>query len=296
MLTIDTREAKLIDLIKADGNFKIPYEIKNLQIGDIILKPANNPTKSLIIERKCIPDLLSSIKDGRYKEQKLRLQAEVARNSETIICYLIEGSTQTDFRYPADRVVFNGAMVSSIFRDKIPLIRTGNLKETLEMICRLYDRMVKDIKDFFPPITNSINNSNTNLNTNTTTVPEGIDNDNTVEIQVQSQTQTVIGSGTYLDSIKKCKKENLNPKLWNQIALSSIPGVSTNIAQKITEVYPTIKQLIDAYDACDNVEARIKIISEIILTDNGKVKRRIGNVVAKRIMEYLYLDNIGNTE
>ena len=291
MLTIDTREAKLIDLIKADANFKIPYEIKNLQIGDIILTPANNPTKSLIIERKCIPDLLASIKDGRYKEQKLRLQAEVARNSETIICYLIEGSTQTDFRYPADKVVFNGAMVSSIFRDKIPLIRTGNLKETLEMICRLYERMVKDIKDFFPPIRNSIDlntNSNSNIDNGVNANPES----NANEVQSQTGGSTV----SYLDSIKKCKKENLNPKLWNQIALSSIPGVSTNIAQKITEVYPTIRQLIDAYEACDNEEARVKIISEIILTDNGKVKRRIGNVVAKRIMEYLYLDNISNTE
>ena len=273
MLTIDTREAKLIELIKANPEFKIPYEIKNLQIGDIILTPANNFTKSLIIERKCISDLLASIKDGRYKEQKLRLQAEVARNSETIICYLIEGSTQTDFRYPADKVVFNGAMVSSIFRDKIPLIRTGNLKETLEMICRLYDRMVKDIKDFFPPNTNPEDNTNTTLNTNPIEVQNGA------------------GSTSYLDSIKKCKKENLNPKIWNQIALSSIPGVSTNIAQKITEVYPTIRKLIDAYEECDDEDSRIKIISEIILTDNGKVKRRIGNVVAKRIMEYLYVDN-----
>ena len=284
MLTIDTREAKLIELIKANPEFKIPYEIKNLQIGDIILTPANNPTKSLIIERKCIPDLLASIKDGRYKEQKLRLQAEVARNCETLICYLIEGSTHTDFRYPADKVVFNGAMVSSIFRDKIPLIRTSSLKETLEMICRLYERMVKDIKDFFPPITNLNINTNTTL---TTLTPEGNSNlngDNSNQVQNTSGA----GSVSYLDSIKKCKKENLNPKLWNQIALSSIPGVSTNIAQKITEVYPSIKLLIDAYESCEDEEARIKIISEIILTDNGKVKRRIGNVVAKRIMEYLY--------
>lgn len=35
----------------------------------------------------------------------------------------------------------------------------------------------------------------------------------------------------------------------------------------------------------------IKLISEIVLTDNGKTKRRIGNVVSQRVMEYLYLDS-----
>lgn len=279
MIIIDTREAKLIELIKSFPEFKHPYEIKNLQIGDIIISPPNNPNKTLIIERKCITDLIASIKDGRYKEQKLRLTAEIAKSNETIICYLIEGSTLTDFRYPADKVMFNGAIISSIFRDKIPLIRTANLKETLDIVLRLYDRMIKDIRDFFP--INVINSSGNDINNN----PE-------IEIEIQQLPQN--SSGTYLESIKKCKKDNLNPKIWNQIALASIPGVSTNIAQKITDIFPTIKLLLEEYNKCDNDEARIKLISEIILTDNGKVKRRIGNVVSNRIFEYLYKNNTTN--
>ena len=35
-------------------------------------------------------------------------------------------------------------------------------------------------------------------------------------------------------------------------------------------------------------EKRILLISEIILIDNGKTKRRIGEVISKRILEYLY--------
>ena len=290
MLIIDNREGKLIDLIKSTPSFTIPYEIKSLQIGDIIISSDTYPDKSIIIERKCVPDMLASIKDGRYKEQKLRLQAEKHQsNGNKTICYLIEGSCQ-DVRYPTEKKVFHGSLVSSIFRDEIPLIRTSNLNETLDIIIRIYERINKDITDFFRikqniPIINTIpilpveNQSNSEENSVTELQIDNQQIDNSIVNNIDN---------SYLNSVKKCKKENLTPKLWNQISLTNIPGVSTNIATKISEVYPTIKQLFKAYDNCDTDEKRILLISEIILIDNGKTKRRIGEVVSKRILEYLY--------
>ena len=85
-----------------------------MQIGDIIISSDTHPDKSIIIERKCVPDMLSSIKDGRYKEQKLRLQAEKHQsNGNKIICYLIEGSCQ-DVRYPNEKKVFHGSFLSLV--------------------------------------------------------------------------------------------------------------------------------------------------------------------------------------
>lgn len=305
MLIIDNREGKLIELIKSTPTFTIPYELKSLQIGDIIISNDKYPDKTIIIERKCIQDMLSSIKDGRYKEQKIRLQSEKSKsNGKTIICYLIEGSTQ-DARYPAEKKVFHGSLVSSIFRDEIPIIRSMSLVETLDIITRIYERINKDITDFFKPI--SISNtisiktpieSNITLEQNINQVGESNSNPETnletnletnAEINLEINAESNINN-SYLNSIKKCKKENLTPKLWNQISLTNIPGVSTNIATKITEIYSTLKQLFNAYDTCETDESRIKLISEIILTDNGKTKRRIGEVVSKRILEYLYKD------
>ena len=153
MLIIDNREGKLIELIKSKptDTFKIPYELKSLQIGDIVISSPLNPDKTLIIERKCMTDMIASIKDGRYKEQKVRLLAEAVNNPNTKICYLIEGNMQ-DLRFPTEKTVFYGSIVSSIFRDEIPLIRTGNLHETLDIIIRIHERMSKDITDFFKPI------------------------------------------------------------------------------------------------------------------------------------------------
>jgi crossover junction endonuclease MUS81 len=295
MLIIDNREGKLIELIKSTPSFTIPYELKSLQIGDIIISNDKYPDKSIIIERKCVPDMLASIKDGRYKEQKVRLQAEKCNsNGNKLICYLIEGSSQ-DVRYPQEKKVFHGSLVSSIFRDEIPLIRTISLIETLEIINRIHDRMEKDMNDFFKPIIIS------NTNESNTNVPNNIPN-NEMQSEISIEEITIQTGGndanttnvanatnsSYLNSIKKCKKENLTPKLWNQISLTNIPGVSTNIATKISEIYPSLKKLFQEYDKCETDESRIKIISEIILTDNGKTKRRIGEVVSKRILEYLY--------
>ena len=49
MLIIDTREGKLIELIKKTPSMNIPYEIKNLQIGDIIISSSKFPEKSLYL-------------------------------------------------------------------------------------------------------------------------------------------------------------------------------------------------------------------------------------------------------
>ena len=292
MFIIDNREGKLIELIRNTPSFTIPYELKNLQIGDIVISSNIYPNKSIIIERKCVPDMLASIKDGRYKEQKIRLQSEKSKsNGNIIFCYIIEGNIN-DVRFPKEKKVFHGSLVSSIFRDNIPLIRTSNLIETLDMIIRIHDRMDKDISDFFRPnqyqnikpiITTEIQISYEAPNINELK----LDNLELNNLQINSNNIDIDNS--YLNSIKKCKKENLTPQLWNQISLTNIPGISTNIATKISEVYPTIRQLLRAYDNCDTDEKRILLISEIILIDNGKTKRRIGEVVSKRVLEYLYI-------
>jgi ERCC4-type nuclease len=79
----------------------LPHTFKNiviksetLPIGDIIIcddKEAKlgEPVEKLIVERKSISDLLSSIKDGRYEEQSYRLNGLNHHNHN--IVYLVEG-------------------------------------------------------------------------------------------------------------------------------------------------------------------------------------------------------------
>ena len=64
----DYREKHINELF---GKKNINYTKINLEIGDF--KICYNETIKTIIERKTINDLVSSIIDGRYKEQSLRL-------------------------------------------------------------------------------------------------------------------------------------------------------------------------------------------------------------------------------
>jgi len=125
-IIIDIRENKLIDLFQKNN---IEFVKKQLEIGDIILE--KNDEINLLIERKTIQDLISSIKDGRYKEQKTRILSKI--NIDNVL-YLIEG--RVDNLKFDEKVVF-GSITNMIFRDNIKLINTGNIKQSYDLILNL---------------------------------------------------------------------------------------------------------------------------------------------------------------
>lgn len=99
VLIVDYRESKLIDALNSINSTHIT---QNLLLGDASLyidppegtslpfvdSPENIP--EIIIERKTVPDMIASIKDGRYMEQKARLNASSVPNHN--ILFIIEGS------------------------------------------------------------------------------------------------------------------------------------------------------------------------------------------------------------
>jgi len=82
-LTIDYREKSLIEHLV---ELKVPHNTQNLEIGDIL---CTYPDFKLCLERKTWSDLWASIKDGRYREQRSRLQ-EWSNNHQKVM-YIIEG-------------------------------------------------------------------------------------------------------------------------------------------------------------------------------------------------------------
>jgi len=294
-LIIDTREIKLIECLR---QISISFEVANLLIGDIILQHTLQMnermiTYEIIIERKCIQDMIASIKDGRYKEQKIRLQAEHIKNNnnnqrQIIIAYILEG-TLADLRLPADKNILLGSIVSSIFRDKIPILRTYSLQETTDLIMRIYERLNKDVKDFF----NISNTHNITLTPITPITDESISNKQQPNLEQpnleQLQNNKINTNSHYLAVIKKNKKDNMTPTMWNINCLCGIPGVSTNIAIKIAEKYPTLKNLLEAYQSCTDLNSRETLLANIFITESDKQRRRLGNVISKRIYEYFQI-------
>ena len=91
LCVIDSRERDLIPIIQ-DKKENIEISIKQLDLGDIIIRSGDEDR--IIIERKTLADLVSSIKDGRYKEQMARLNAYDIPNHN--VYYLIEGKMETN--------------------------------------------------------------------------------------------------------------------------------------------------------------------------------------------------------
>lgn len=429
-LDIDTREHKLKKDISS--RYKdIVFNSLNLDIGDVHIhyKKGSN-TYTFIIERKTISDCLASIKDNRYKEQKLRCKSYVASNSNTKFFYILEGDLYTCTTSIKERQMVHGFIISNNLRDNIQILHTASLSETVDLIARLLERVKKNYKEFFKLSSNldnkhklknntanttnsnldiktdtmSLNTSsniNSNYHTNDTKNPKilvnklgcdntinllnGIANDNNMtleynldksnikliniiaktknqnELFMHSKTSNINSLNTtsttsntnsnidlgvvssikeivlnfnskkysnidnksllddddnilldnedktssntlndvnnifkeldneYLKSrINKKKKDNLTPKLCQQLMLTNIPGISSKYAIAILEHYKTINTLITLIN--DTTKPRTDIIKELtqltLNTASGK-SRKLGPVLSSRLVEYL---------
>jgi len=146
-IVLDNREGQLISLIKSRDLDKysehINIEVEQLDIGDIHVCFDDGPCGTYIIERKTVADLLASVKDGRYREQKTRLLASGHK-----ITYVIEGDDITASRQTRYHDVLTGAYIHSMFRDGINVVFTRNTNETCTFILTLCAKIVDNPQYF----------------------------------------------------------------------------------------------------------------------------------------------------
>ena len=141
IIKIDYREKELyIQCIQLSVNLEdIKIETENLPIGDVIICDNDNNEK-IIIERKSLNDLASSIRDGRYNEQSYRLNDCEIHNHNII--YLIEGLL-VDYKPKITRVEKRSllsSMVTLNYYKGFSVHRTNNIGETAEWIINLSDK------------------------------------------------------------------------------------------------------------------------------------------------------------
>lgn len=247
-MIVDTRERDLIDYLT---KAEVKFTVKQLDIADIIFENKDNNT-NIHIERKTISDLKSSICDGRLREQKARMMNNDSINTE-YITYIIEGKIPV----MSSRVNNNsllGSMINIMFRDDLNIYRTYNLNETGIFLIRLHEKL----------------------------------NDNSLML-----TSTCVSDAThpvknYSNYIKIKKSDNITPKVCYTKYLAIIPRVSHVIAEAIVERYSTLRELIDAFDACEDTNAREKLLVDIKYKGTGEKERRIGPVLAKRIASFIF--------
>lgn len=256
-LKIDNREKDLIQIIETTINSKIEYknkiplEIKQLPLGDIIFTD-DDDNDILIIERKSVNDLASSIKDGRYNEQSIRLSSNKLHNHNII--YLIEGKIQnvnSKYTKITPNILYS-SLCSILYHKGFSILRSFDINETATIILRFFSKIHKEDKR--PPYYDNFLKGGTPIKEN---VEE------------------------YVSSIKTIKKDNITPDNIGIIMLSQIPGISTITSQAIIEKYKSISEIIEALKNDKNC------LNDITYTTKKGKIRRINKTSISSIKKFL---------
>ena len=224
-LICDCREIHINNIL---AKKQITFKSENLAIGDF--KIVYNETLKTIIERKTINDLVSSIIDGRYKEQSLRLGSIDNLHAHNIF-YIIEGDLETykpKTRINCDSI--KSAMFALSFYKGFIVINTKSREETADYIKYVFDKISKHPND--SPY--SENNCKED----------------------------------YVNVVKRVKRDNINKENINILMLSQIPGISPNIAKSILEKF-TFKDLVNGtFEQCDitYIDSKRKIPKKSLVT------------------------------
>ena len=260
MIIIDYREKELIEtitfIIKTITIFNnITFTIQNLLIGDITL------SDSTIIERKTLNDLSSSITDGRYEEQSYRLSNSEIHNHNII--YLIEGDLNSIHSKKLDKNKIFSAMFSLNHYKGFSVMRSLNITETAFIICNMQTKIntnkLNKLK-FYDNLNDSIKITNY----------EKDENDKTIE-NVEKK---------YSSFVKKNKKENITINNINEIMLSQIPGISSNMAIIIMKEFKTIANL------SKQVQENNDCIRNFTYPQENKIKK-LNKTIVEGIIKYL---------
>ena len=165
LLEVDYRESKIIELLKLNNDETLFYEIKNLIIGDFIIR---NDHYLYVIERKSVLDLSASIIDGRMSEQRDRINNSFSDTDTKNIVYIIEGDRSKITNLPKNTI--DSVILNLIFKYKYYVIFTKDIQETNDYLILLYNKIKENIfektniTNFTPIKKSDKNQKNTMLN------------------------------------------------------------------------------------------------------------------------------------
>lgn len=232
ILNIDYRENKCIQIL-SDLINGIDFNIKNLDIADFEFE------NYLLLERKTFPDLSSSIKDGRYSEQKMRMLKIKEDNPNIQFAYILEGDifplyqvnefTQNAFneRYMEQNSII-GMIINTVLRDKIQIFFTKNTEETCYLVHNIYKRLIQNPNKYFEKNEERLQlrkkdmNSEKNILISQLSCIPGLNSKKSQEIIEQLSLKSLYHFGILLEQ--------------NKNILYNIPGIGKKTADNIYKV------------------------------------------------------------
>jgi crossover junction endonuclease MUS81 len=212
-IIIDSRETNLYNnIIERDLDKytdKITIIKEQLEIGDIHIQMDD---LIYVYERKTVNDLLSSVKDSRYKEQKSRLLSNYKN-----VNYIIEGSDIIASNNKHNQNLLTSIYFNSTYRDNIKIFFTKNINDTITFLLMLSTKIIDKPHNF-----------------------------------IENETQKTEPNYIDICKIKSKKSDNIDKETCYLLQLSQIPNISKQIAKNIKDVYPNMKILINTLATAEN--------------------------------------------
>jgi hypothetical protein len=246
LIRVDMRETELFSMfqlnLKVVPDSKPTHSLRSeaLPVGDVILSSSDGETDYIVFERKSLADLAASIRDGRYKEQSLRLQAFPNVHCHNVV-YIIEG----DFARYNERFskigkgALQSAMCSLNYYKGFSVVRTMSVMETYELVHSYANKLAASPAPYG------------HYHCHHDVAPPPQDEEGGVVVPVGAQggvRGAMLGTVGYCGvlKVKQVKCENITPQNIGEIMLCNIPSVSTKTAAVIMKKYPTMRALMDA--------------------------------------------------
>ncbi|KAH9258744.1 hypothetical protein BASA81_003246 [Batrachochytrium salamandrivorans] len=209
VLLLDSRE-----VANKDRNFfetqlrsrRVEVEVCRLPLGDVLWAVKHHNTGALhvccdtIVERKTISDLSSSMSDGRYREQQLRL----TRSGLKRVIYLVEGQNN-EAQLPPN--VFDSALINTRLAG-LWVVHTDSRHETCDFLSNVHNSLVGKLQNFIMTPSNQLDHFFAKL---------------------KIRTAETVG------------------ELF-QTMVMKVPGGNADKTRAVTELYPTLPELMLAYE------------------------------------------------
>ncbi|XP_065577861.1 uncharacterized protein LOC136038591 isoform X2 [Artemia franciscana] len=236
----------------------VPFEVRRLNVGDYLWVARSNsdPSKELVlpfvIERKRLDDLASSIKDGRYREQKFRLKRCGLQN----LIYLVEeyGNRQ-HLGLPESSII--QSIVNTYVIDGFHIRWTKTTTESINYVRR---------------VTSLLTQKFSVKNLMSSTYVEECSNLSHESYQV------LMTFDEFNKQSNKRKALSVSETFGKQ--LMQLHGLSDKKAAGILSLFPTPHSLFEAYKLCSTEQEKIELLS-------GSKSNRTG--ISAKISKSIYL-------
>jgi len=281
-LIVDNNEPDfIVNKLKMTG---IDLLQKKLNIGDFtwIARPnsatddTNDVALDFIVERKRFDDLAHSIIDGRFHEQKMRLNKTCLKH----IFYLHEKASipPNAHFYKRDTInpeAINQALTNTLICDGFYVKQTKGVDGTLIFLQSLTRELVRiySSKNIYAIAYNEFHSlKSQTVFADLLNQPLSAQN----QFLVNHQTMDRALNKTHTPSIKEMFAKSL----------TRIDGVGWNKALEIIKLYPTPKHLIEAYKKLSNEAEKHTLLTNITY---GPYRKKIGPQVSKSVYTFFNL-------